>query len=256
MNRNLLVDIRNYIDVRLKFPNLKRGGFGIQVGFDLSSKNLTSDVWNMIGRVKESGQVIAVDPALTNHANLRKVIGNLNYVTLVQKGTFKDKGSMNLVLTDRESHMILETLDKQNLMETANGILEVQIDKLDNIVSDLKVNITDIDHINITNNGAEYNTLLGMEQILSKSKNLGITVIAGRPDNLGFDNDEPDYEIIQKLLRKYGFKTKFYRGNSLIWWAFFHSFLLKRKWIFGKKNFGVVMAAKGNVRIPFYQSYS
>lgn len=256
MKRNFLVDLRNFVDVRLKFPNLKSGGTGIQVGFDLSSKNLTSDVWNMINRVGANGKVLAVDPAPTNHKNLVSVLGDRNNVFLVQKGTFKESGKMNLILTPRESHMILESLDKSNMRKKANGLLEVQLDTLDNILNDEGIDLQSIDHINITNNGAEYNTLLGMERILTENENLGITVIAGRHDNLGFNGKKPDYEMIQEYLQKFGFKTKFYRGNSLIWWSFFHSLLLKRKWIFNKKTFGVVMGAKGDCRIPFYQSYS
>ena len=256
MKRNWLVDLRNFIDVRLKFPNLKKGGVGIQVGFDLSSKNLTTDVWNMINRAGEKGKVIAVDPAPTNHKNLLSIIGNRENVLLVQKGTYKEPGKMNLVLTPRESHMILESLDKSETKRVSNELLEVSLDTLDNIISNQEINIQEIDHINITNNGAEYNTLLGMENILSESKDLAITVIAGRHNNLGFDEDTPDYEVIQNHLKRFGFTTKFYRGSSLIWWAFFHSLLLKKKWIFNKKSFGVVMAVKGKSKLPFYQSYS
>ena len=52
MKESLIVRILNKIDAVLKFPNLRKGEIGIQVGFDLSSKNLTTDVIKMHLRVK------------------------------------------------------------------------------------------------------------------------------------------------------------------------------------------------------------
>ena len=80
--------------------------------------------------------------------------------------------------------------------------------------------------------------------------------MAGRYDDSGTINGQPDFKVIKQLLQQYGFTTRFRRIHKLIWWGFIVNTLMKRKWIYGKKNYGIIMAAKGNKSIPWYQSFS
>lgn len=92
MKEGRLVKIFNITDARLKFPNLRKGETGIQVGFDLSSRSLTTDVLKMFYRTTNEGLIVAVDPDPYNHEVLKPVIEKrgLN-VLLVQKGTYSKK---------------------------------------------------------------------------------------------------------------------------------------------------------------------
>ncbi|MFW6222787.1 MAG: hypothetical protein ACOC3T_04160, partial [Bacteroidota bacterium] len=108
----------------------------------------------------------------------------------------------------------------------------------------------------ITNNVAEYYTLVGFKKSLLKADNISLTIIAGRYDASGTVDGKPDYEIIQNYLMSLGFKTKFKRIHQLFWWGFCVRFLINRSWIYNKKNYGVIFASKGNKKIPFYQSFS
>ena len=120
----------------------------------------------------------------------------------------------------------------------------------------MNIDFQKISHINLTINGAEYETLLGMNNILSEIKNLSLTIIAGRYDESGAINGKQDFEMILPLLHSYGFSTKFKRIHQLFWWGFVVKLFLNRKWIYNQRNFGVIMACKGNHQLKWYQSFS
>ena len=79
------------IDAHLKFPHLKKGELGIQVGFDMAYP-VTSDLFTMYKKVAPTGKVIGIDPDPDNHLIAQKIINNKNYsIQLIQKGTFNKK---------------------------------------------------------------------------------------------------------------------------------------------------------------------
>ena len=258
MLKQKLVDLRNYIDRKLKFPNVKKGDTVIQIGFDMSSQNLTSDLFILREAVGKKGIVIGIDPDPLNHERVKKILNTKGWtnIQLVEKATWSEKKIIDMIVANRASHNILSNIDTDNIKNFTEKKIKVQCDSIDNIIQDLKLDINKISHINITNNGAEYSTLLGMENLLNQAKNISLTVIAGRTGSLGIIEGKEDYILISDLLKSKKFTTKFYRLSELIWSVFFHYLLLKHKWYFGKKIMGVVFAVKGNKKIPFYQSYS
>ena len=95
-----------------------------------------------------------------------------------------------------------------------------------------------------------------MKELLSSAKNLSLTIVAGRYDETGTIEGEPDYVKIMRLLNEYGFTCTFKRMHQLFWWGFVVKLLLNRKWVFGKKNYGIIMAGKGTKKLKWYQSFS
>ncbi|MBU8892756.1 MAG: FkbM family methyltransferase [Bacteroidales bacterium] len=243
-------------DSALKFPNLKKDEIGIQLGFDMIAP-VTSDLFTMYNRVKPNGRIIGIDPDPRNINIAQKILNEKKInITLIQKAVFSEKGDCKLLLGESTSWNQLNNVPIDSSVSFIDKEIRVEMDSLDNIISDLNVDIQKISHINLTINGAEFEALKGMHNILSESKDINLTIIAGRYDESGTINGRPDFEVIIDYLHKYGFKTKFRRMHQLLWWGFFVKTLLNRKWIYGKNNYGIIMAAKGGKRIRCYQSYS
>ena len=244
------------IDERLKFPALKKGETGIQLGFDMSAP-VTSDLFLMAHRVGPGGKVIGIDPDPRNHAIAKSIIEKNNYpVQLMHKAVYDHAGTMTLLLGEKASWNQLNIFPPDEEVNFQSSTIQVEMQTLDAMVAENNMDISRIGHINITVNGAEYGALKGMEHILSAAENMAITVIAGRADATGTINGKNDYEAISELLQSHGFTTRFVRMEQLFWWGFIVNFLMKRRWIFRRSSYGVVMAVKGNKKIPFYQSYS
>lgn len=245
-----------WFDEKLKFPNLKKGGIGIQVGFDMAAP-LTSDLFLMYNRVKPRGLVIGIDPDPRNLKVAQHIIHNKNLnIDLIQKAVFSTKGKCELLLGESTSWNQLNNIPVDSTGSYTSDREVVEMDTLDNIVLEKDIDIYKIGHINLTINGSEYEALKGMHEILSKTTDLNLTIIAGRYDESGVIDGRPDYKVITKYLDQYGFKYKFKRIHQFFWWGFVAKTLLNRKWIYGKKNYGVIMAVKGEKKIKWYQSYS
>ena len=244
------------IDARLKFPNLQAGDTAIQVGFDMSSP-ITSDLFELWNRVKPDGLVIGIDPDPENHKIAHQMIlEKAANIRLVQKATYFEKTKTKLRLGARSSWNQLNNIPMDQTVALTNEYLEVETATLDSLMEEMNIPPDDISHINLTNNGAEYHTLLGMKNVLENTKSLSLTVIAGRPDDSGTINGQADNDLIIKLLQSHGFKVRFRRINQLFWWAVIAKLIINRQWVFGRKNYGVVMAVKVPEKLPWFQSFS
>lgn len=246
-----------FCDAHLKFPNLKKGEVAIQIGFDMSSA-ITSDLFGLHKKTKTKGLVIGIDPDPNNHLDAKKIIDKNSYnIQLIQKATYSESGETILRTGRLSSWNQIENVPQSN-KHLFNGVeYKAEMDTVDNIIEEHEtVKTEQISHINITNNGAEYATLKGMHNTLTKAKNISITVIAGRKTIGGVVNGMPDYKAITDLLNTYGFKCKFKRMNNIFWWGVITKLLINRKWIFNEEWYGVVFAYKGNKKTKWYQSYS
>jgi FkbM family methyltransferase len=254
--KNIFWKIFTSIDARLKFPNLNPGEIGIQLGFDMTAP-VTSDLFLMQNRVTSKGKVIGVDPDPFNHEIAKKIIAQNNLpIHLIQKGTYSKKDTTSFLIGEMSSWNQLKEVPKDSTVSFTEKEISVDVDQLDAIVKENGININSISHINMTINGAEYATLLGMNEILSATKNLSLTITAGRYDESGTINGKPDYELIIPLLKSYGFEVKFKRIHQLFWWGFVTKLIVSRKWIYSQPNYGIIMANKGNKAIKWYQSFS
>lgn len=244
------------IDQRLKFPALQPGDIGIQLGYDMSAP-VTSDLFLMANRVGKNGMVYGIDPDPNNKIIAAEIIAKKNLpIALIDKAVFSEAGTMTLLLGQKASWNQLRNIPVDSSVRYNGVELQVEMDTLDHIVEENNIPIQQIGHINVTINGAEYSALKGMHHILSTAENIALTVTTGRYDESRFINGEPDFKVTKQLLLSYGFKVRFRRIHKLIWWGFFVNTLIKRRWIYGKNNYGVIMAVKGNKRMPWYQSFS
>ena len=101
--KNIIWKCFTSIDAKLKFPNLKKGEIGIQLGFDMAYP-LTSDLFSMYKRVKPNGLVIGIDPDPFNHQIAQQIINENNYnIQLIQKGTYSKKGVTRLLIGKKSS---------------------------------------------------------------------------------------------------------------------------------------------------------
>ena len=243
------------IDGRLKFPALQRGETGIQLGFDMSAP-VTSDLFLMVDRVGSTGKVIGIDPDPRNVAAAHLIVERQRYpIELIHKGVFDKAGTIELILGEKASWNQLKNVPLDDTVSYNGNEVMVEMDTLDHILEQHQIDIASIGHVNITINGAEYHALKGMQHLLQK-KDLAITVVAGRYDASGMIAGVPDHVRIMELLQQYGFRVKFRRIHQFFWWGFIVNTLMKRRWIYGKQNYGIIMAAKGSKRIPWYQSFS
>lgn len=255
MKENFFTRVLNKVEAILKFPNLKSGEIGIQVGFDLSSKNLSTDVLKMHYRTTNKGEVIAIDPDPYNHSRLKKIIDQkkLN-IRLIQKATYSQKTSNKLIMGTRASYNKVEIIQSDHSPNYTSERIEIEMDTLDNIVEELNLDYSKIKHICITNNGAEYDTLLGMNTIFEKCHNLNLTIASGRPNKMGEINGRRDHQVINDFLAQKGFTSKLIRLNKSFWRGVVIYLIVKRKWVFNKTRFGFIIASKGDRKLKFYQS--
>lgn len=257
MPKSIFFHLFSMVDQALKFPQLKKGETGIQVGFDMNSAT-TSDLFEMSRRVGKNGMVIGIDPDEWNHEIAKALIKKQNYsnIKLVQCGTFSEVTKATFLFGKKASWSQLGNIPIDETVDFSGRKTEIQLETLDNIINKLNIDVKRIGHVNITNNGAEYFTLKGFEKGLSSASNLALTVIAGRYDSSGIIDGKPDYEVILEYLASLGFKTKFKRIHQNFWWGFCVKLIINRQWVFNRKNYGVIFATKGKKRIPFYQSFS
>ncbi|MCK4750841.1 MAG: FkbM family methyltransferase [Bacteroidales bacterium] len=255
--KQIFFHLFSLIDQRLKFPTLKKGEVGIQVGFDMSSP-ITSDLFEMSGRVGKTGLVYGIDPDKWNHREAEKIIsgGKYNNIRLIELATFSVKAKANFLFGRKSSWSQLSNIPVDETVDFSGEEVEVQLDTLDNVIEKNHIDIQSIGHVNITNNGAEYQTLVGFKRGLEQSVNLSLTIVAGRYDASGTIEDRPDYEMIISFLQTLGYRTKFRRIHQLFWWGFCVKLLINRTWVYNKRNYGIIFASKGDKPIPFYQSFS
>lgn len=243
------------IDSRLKFPQLKKGEIGIQMGFDMDAP-VTSDLFQLYKRVGETGKVIGIDPDPTNIETAQKLIDERNWnIELHQYAVSNVDKTSQLKLGNKRGWNQLEDIPIDSSADYKTDSLSVETRKFDTILTELNIAPEKIGHINLTVNGVEYHTLLGMRDFLKSQSDLAITVIAGRQDETGTIDGQPDHVLITEFLHEMGFKTKFKRVNQLFWWGFVNALLIHGKWVYGKTNYGVIMASKGKKRMPWYQSF-
>jgi hypothetical protein len=110
--------------------------------------------------------------------------------------------------------------------------IPTKLDTIDHILSELAAPTERVRNVGLTINGAEYETLKGMTDLLKSSCNLSLTGVAGREQEergggyIGYVDGRPDHKVIGEFLQKFGFRTRLQR--------------------FHRGRFGFLVAAKGS----------
>jgi FkbM family methyltransferase len=207
---------------------LKPADTAIQAGVS------TDTPWSQeydIARLVPKGTLVAIEP---DPRNIKILSGRFREfdadVRLVGKATFSRSKNMKLYLGKNKSWTrIPKPWKSYRNVRFRKDQYDVQADTIDNILKELKIPCSKVGYVNITNNGAEFDTLKGMTRLLKESRNICISVIAGARGNTdALIGGRPDEEVIMDFLKAYGFRARF-RG--------FHK---------PGSGFGYVVAVKGN----------
>jgi FkbM family methyltransferase len=159
-----------YFNIYEKFYRVKRGDVVIDAGAFVGM--FTVKMAKIVGN---KGKVIAIEPEKTNSLFLKKNVkeNGLKNVIVIEKGLWSEKGKKSLYLGYRSSPSLVYPTKKS---------IEVEVDTLDNIVSELR--LKDVNFIKIDVEGAEIEALKGAKRILNNNPNLVIAAyheIGGEP---------------------------------------------------------------------------
>lgn len=149
--------------------------------------------------IQPSGQVIAIEAMPDNFKILKKNINsnNFNNVKVINKASWDSQGSLTFQRQYRQRSSAKDDVVKKNFEITVSS------DTIDNILADL--NIEKIDFVRIQVNGAEIETLKGMEKTLENRPRLSIANIYSSSDKNG--------ETVISFLHKLGYSIIHGSGN-------------------------------------------
>lgn len=220
------------------FLVLKKGDVAVQAGVCLDKEN--SQAFDMARAVGRKGVVIAIEPDPVNLRKLRKYAKRFRCrFIIVDKALYSQSGEMTFEIASAKKVNRLDGVpdskgwSKNPKHFTHSEKIKVRTESLDNILRDSHINPGRVRHVNLTINGAEYQALKGMTNLLKDSNDLSLTVIAGRrkgkKDDMVYIDGERDKVVIARFLQKFGFRTKF-------------------RSLFHKGSYGYVIATKGNMK--------
>jgi FkbM family methyltransferase len=123
--------------------------------------------------VGASGKVVIVEADPENADDLKSHMADLPFqnVTIVCKGAWSEPGTMTLEKSDeyKGDHKIKvdNVFVDNDLRTTFSNSVEIEVDTVDNILSELGVE--SIDYLSITVNGAELEVLKGSKEVIKQS---------------------------------------------------------------------------------------
>ena len=147
-----------YLDEIIK-PDMKIVDIGANIGL--------YTIW-MAKRIQDGGEVIALEPSSREFKRLEQniILNDLDNVTMLKTGASDSRRSGKLhISNDNEPGLnTLGEITYSNIDEIA--IEDIALNKVDNILSDLKIGHVDIIKIDVE--GHEYFALQGMEDTLKR----------------------------------------------------------------------------------------
>lgn len=154
-------------------------------------------VWKASLKVGATGRVIAIEPSPGNTEKLKilKAVENLRNVTIVEEALWDAPGKMQFFVDGNPASHQLKCLPlvKTGEMPPENAeYTEVEVDTIDNILTDLGVEYVDLLSADIE--GAELGMLKGCEKYLTEKRirNLAVAV---------YHVQKPQKEEFMKILR-------------------------------------------------------
>lgn len=151
--------------------------------------------------VGSEGRVIAIEPMPENVEILRRNVkeNNLNNVTIMPYGVWRENGSMNIISTEAggQANSLIDTGD------SVKSISNIEVRTLDTIFTD--ANITRVDFMVIQLNGNEFDALCGLNNTAT-----GNFAIAARYKRV---KDVYPSELIAEHLSRRGYVVKTEAGE-------------------------------------------
>ena len=155
-----------------------------------------------IAAARKAKKVLAIEPDPKNYACLRANVSRFANVQTVRKGVWNSKKKLKMYLDPRYpvAHSVV--------IPPGNKFIEIEVDTLDNIASELKFDKPDFIKINIE--GAELEALEGAEQVLKSAKKVVIDAHHIR------DGEETASRVANYLESK-GFKTRITKETGTVY---------------------------------------
>ena len=151
---------------------------------------------------KRAKKVLAIEPDLKNYACLKANVSRFANVRTIRKGVWNSKKKLKLYLDSRYpvAHSVV--------IPPGDKFINVEVDTLDNIASELGFDKPDFIKMNIE--GAEIEALEGAKQVLKSVKKIVL-------DAHHIRDGKPTYPLVCRLLEAKGFKTRIVEGTVYAW---------------------------------------
>ena len=188
------------------------GDTAIKIG---AAPRLYSELFRMARTVGKGGLVVAIEADPSAVEGLRTIAASNRFecdFVFVNKATFSRKGETRLILGgEAGSWNRLERVS--GTVEAASASVAVEMDTVDAILAQIGLAPETVSYVSVTVNGAEYETLKGMTNLLDNGRVLCVTAIAGRQGDphLGNIDGRADHAVISEYLSDHGFDVRFRR---------------------------------------------
>jgi len=191
----------NYMDVWVLFEVYRNNNY--EKVIMIEKGDIVVDIGAHVGMftvkaLKESGKegfVVAIEPEPINVEILRKNTRKYDNVAIVKKAVGEKKCRAKLYLFGKNLSSC-EYLVKNMGREESSGVMEVEMDRLDNILSGL--GISEVDFVKMDVEGAELEVLKGAGEYLKKIKKIAIAA----------EHYPGEHEEVGKFLMSKGFSIK------------------------------------------------
>jgi len=159
-------------------------------------------------KVGNKGRIVAIEPDERSLVILRKNIelNGCKNVTIVKKGLWSEKGKMKLYLKELCAATSL-VLPGGQASSKVTGTIQVEVDTLDSILEELKIDKVALLKLNIE--GAEIEALKGIDRVISKNDDIKVVL-----DSHHIVDGQPTYKTIIPMMEQMGFSSQFRRGTS------------------------------------------
>jgi len=195
-------------NVRLPYRLIQEGDVVVQIGapWDLLRAGRSRAIY-FAKRVGSSGHLIVVEPDEVNVNALRSFLKQqaMENVTIVAQGAWSKKTRLRFLIKDDHpaSNLIEDVFDENRIDRDKYRSVEIDVDSLDNILSDLKVE--KIALLSVTSNGSEEEILDGVKSYL---RNIKFISIIREPQNYSVFS-EYGFKVIGEDDRGYTFAHEY-----------------------------------------------
>ena len=186
--------LKSYERVYERYFRVKKDEIVLDIGAYIGSFTMTV--------AKRAKKVLAIEPDPKNYACLKANVSRFANVRTIRKGVWNSKKKLKLYLDSRYpvAHSVV--------IQPGNKSVDIEVDALDNIVSELGFNKVDFIKMNIE--GAEIEALEGAKQVLKSVKKIVL-------DAHHIRDGKPTYPLVCRLLEAKGFKTRIVEGTVYAW---------------------------------------